>query len=59
MELNVEHSESLIDDSEFHLVDERIVGRKPSTLDFAQSAALPLTMIEAGNTVGKVILEHF
>ena len=34
-------------DSEFHLVDERIVGRKPSTLDDAQAAALPLTSITA------------
>jgi zinc-binding alcohol dehydrogenase family protein len=33
--------------SEFHVVDERIVGRKPSTLDFAQAAALPLTSITA------------
>jgi zinc-binding alcohol dehydrogenase family protein len=33
--------------SEFHLVDERIVGRKPSTLDFAEAAALPLTSITA------------
>jgi NADPH2:quinone reductase len=33
--------------SEFHLVDERIVGRKPTTLDFAQAAALPLTAITA------------
>lgn len=32
---------------EFHLVDERIVGRKPNTLDFAQAAALPLTTITA------------
>jgi NADPH2:quinone reductase len=29
------------------LVDERIVGRKPSTLTFAQAAALPLTSITA------------
>ena len=29
--------------SEFHLVDERIVGAKPKTLSFAQAAALPLT----------------
>lgn len=29
------------------MVDERIVGRKPSTLDFAQAAALPLTSITA------------
>lgn len=33
--------------SEFHLVDERIVGRKPATLTFAQAAALPLTTITA------------
>ena len=32
---------------EFHLVDERIVGRKPNTLGFAQAAALPLTAITA------------
>lgn len=33
--------------SEFHLVDERIVGRKPNKLDFAQAAAMPLTSITA------------
>jgi zinc-binding alcohol dehydrogenase family protein len=33
--------------SEFHLVDERIVGRKPKKLDFAQAAAVPLTAITA------------
>lgn len=33
--------------SEFHLVDERIVGHKPASLDFAQAAALPLTAITA------------
>ncbi len=33
--------------SEFHLVDERIVGRKPTTLSFAEAAALPLTSITA------------
>jgi NADPH2:quinone reductase len=33
--------------SEFHLVDERIVGRKPKTLGFAEAAALPLTSITA------------
>jgi NADPH2:quinone reductase len=33
--------------SEFHLVDERVVGRKPKTLSFAQGAALPLTSITA------------
>ncbi len=30
-----------------HLVDERIVGRKPKTLSFAEAAALPLTAITA------------
>jgi NADPH:quinone reductase len=34
-------------DMEFHLVDERIVGRKPRSLDFAAAAALPLTAITA------------
>lgn len=33
--------------SEFHLVDERIVGSKPKSLSFAQGAALPLTSITA------------
>jgi len=33
--------------AEFHLVDERIVGRKPTSLSFAQAAALPLTSITA------------
>lgn len=33
--------------SEYHLVDERIVGAKPKTLDWAQSAAMPLTSITA------------
>ena len=33
--------------SEFHLVDERIVGRKPATLSDAEAAALPLTAITA------------
>ncbi len=33
--------------SEFQLVDERIVGRKPATLSFAEAAALPLTTITA------------
>ncbi len=52
-----------------HLVDERIVGRKPRTLSFAEAAALPLTAITAyealfdrlrfdvgGSTAGKTIL---
>ncbi|MGH8649494.1 MAG: zinc-binding alcohol dehydrogenase family protein, partial [Burkholderiales bacterium] len=33
--------------SEYHLVDERIVGHKPKNLDFAQAAAMPLTAITA------------
>ncbi|HEY0211406.1 zinc-binding alcohol dehydrogenase family protein [Acerihabitans sp.] len=33
--------------SEFHLVDERIAGHKPASLDFANAAALPLTSITA------------
>lgn len=33
--------------SELHLVDERIVGRMPSSLGFAEAAALPLTAITA------------
>lgn len=33
--------------SEFHLVDERIVGHKPKSIDNAHAAALPLTSITA------------
>ena len=33
--------------AELQLVDERIVGRMPESLDFAQAAALPLTAITA------------
>ena len=33
--------------AQYQLVDERIVGRKPTSLDFAQAAALPLTTITA------------
>jgi zinc-binding alcohol dehydrogenase family protein len=33
--------------AEFQLVDERIVGRKPKSLSFAEAAALPLTAITA------------
>ena len=32
---------------EYHLVDERIAGRKPATLPFAEAAALPLTTLTA------------
>ena len=34
-------------DAEFHLVDERIVGHKPASLDWAAAAAMPLTAITA------------
>lgn len=33
--------------SEYHLVDERIVGRKPAKLTYAEAAALPLVSITA------------
>lgn len=33
--------------AELHLVDERIVGRKPASLDWAEAAALPLTALTA------------
>jgi NADPH2:quinone reductase len=41
--------------AEFQLVDERIAGRKPKTLSFAQSAALPLT----GLTAWEMLFERF
>ncbi len=37
--------------AELHLVDERIVGRKPQSLDFAAASALPLTAITAWETI--------
>lgn len=37
--------------AEYHLVDERIVGRKPASLDWAAAAALPLTAITAWETL--------
>ncbi|OCJ11802.1 Zn-dependent oxidoreductase [Rhizobium sp. AC27/96] len=37
--------------AEFHLVDERIVGAKPKSLDFPAAAALPLTSITAYETL--------
>ncbi|EZH64591.1 NADPH:quinone reductase [Bacillaceae bacterium JMAK1] len=33
--------------SEYHLVDERIVGQKPESLSFGEAAAMPLTTITA------------
>lgn len=41
--------------AELHLVDERVVGRKPKTLSFAQAAALPLT----GLTAWEMLFERF
>jgi zinc-binding alcohol dehydrogenase family protein len=37
--------------AEFQCVDERIVGRKPKSLGFAEAAALPLTTITAWETL--------
>ncbi|MBF9232952.1 zinc-binding alcohol dehydrogenase family protein [Microvirga alba] len=37
--------------AEYHLVDERIVGLKPKTIDFPQAAALPLTSLTAFETL--------
>lgn len=37
--------------SQFHLVDERIVGRKPLNLSFTESAALPLTSLTASESL--------
>lgn len=37
--------------SEYHLVDERIVGHKPKSLDFAAAAALPLTSLTAWEAI--------
>lgn len=37
--------------AELHLVDERIVGHKPQSLDWAEAAALPLTALTAWETL--------
>ncbi|WCT55678.1 zinc-binding alcohol dehydrogenase family protein [Paenibacillus kyungheensis] len=37
--------------SKYHLVDERIVGHKPKSLDFAAAAALPLTSLTAWEAI--------
>ena len=37
--------------AEFHLVDERIVGRKPATLTDAEAAVLPLTSLTAWEAI--------
>jgi NADPH2:quinone reductase len=41
--------------AQLHLVDERIVGRKPKSLDFAAAAALPLT----GLTAWELLFDRF
>ena len=33
--------------AEYHVVDERLVGRKPTTISFEEAAALPLTTLTA------------
>lgn len=37
--------------AEYHIVDDRIVGHKPESLDWAQAAAMPLTSITAWETL--------
>ena len=37
--------------SQFHLIDERLAGPKPATLDWAEAAALPLTAVTAWETL--------
>jgi len=37
--------------AEFHVVDERLVGKKPSSLSFEEAAALPLTTLTAWETL--------
>lgn len=37
--------------AQFQLVDERIIGRKPATLSFAEAAAMPLTGITAWEAI--------
>lgn len=41
--------------AQFHVVDERIVGRKPASLSFAEAAAMPLTTITAWES----LFDHF
>jgi NADPH2:quinone reductase len=41
--------------AQLHAVDERIVGRKPRSLDFAEAAALPLTAL----TAWELLFERF
>jgi NADPH2:quinone reductase len=45
--------------AEWHWVDERLVGRKPTTLDFAEAAALPLTALTAWELLFQRMPLHF
>jgi NADPH:quinone reductase-like Zn-dependent oxidoreductase len=42
--------------AEYHVVDARIVGRRPATLSAAEAAALPLTSLTAGG-VGSILTQ--
>lgn len=44
--------------SEYHLVDERIVGKKPTSLSFAEAAAMPLTTITAWEALFERLAIH-
>jgi zinc-binding alcohol dehydrogenase family protein len=44
--------------SEYHLVDERIVGRKPRNVSFEEAAALPLTTITAWEALFERLMIH-
>lgn len=45
--------------AQYHWVDERLVGRKPTTLDFAEAAALPLTTLTAWELLFQRMPLHF
>ncbi|MGL4821305.1 MAG: alcohol dehydrogenase catalytic domain-containing protein, partial [Bacilli bacterium] len=42
--------------SEWHVVDERLVGHKPTTLSFAEAASLPLTSLTAWESLFERLL---
>lgn len=44
--------------AEYHLVDERLVGKKPPTLTFEEAAALPLTSITAWESLFERLRIH-
>jgi NADPH2:quinone reductase len=45
--------------AQWQWVDERLVGRKPTTLDFAEAAALPLTVLTAWELLFERMPLHF